>query len=182
MNREVINAQELPAVNSTYSQAVKANGMIFVAGQIGLDPATGKVISSDITEQARRVVPRACGVHYALLDRVRSTRKGEHRVRRILSASGTGEACLRRERALRRRQIRDPGHCRISDPGPRRLGGRPADGEALRRRRYARGSPEGRPAARRGRHGRRGDVALDPERSRAPSAAASVIVSLLARR
>ena len=56
MNREVINPQELPAVNSTYSQAIKANGMIFVAGQIGLDPATGKLISSDITEQARQAI------------------------------------------------------------------------------------------------------------------------------
>ena len=56
MNREVINPQELPAVNSTYSQAIKANGMIFVAGQIGLDPATGKLISSDIAEQARQAI------------------------------------------------------------------------------------------------------------------------------
>jgi 2-iminobutanoate/2-iminopropanoate deaminase len=56
MNREVINPRELPAVNSTYSQAIKANGMIFVAGQIGLDPATGKLISSDIAEQARQAI------------------------------------------------------------------------------------------------------------------------------
>src|SRR5260370_42256744 len=56
MNREVINPQELPAVNPTYSQAIKANGMIFVAGQIGLDPATGKLISSDIAEQARQAI------------------------------------------------------------------------------------------------------------------------------
>src|SRR5258705_885221 len=56
MNREVINPQELPAVNSTYSQAIKANGMIFVAGQIGLDPATRKLISSDIVEQARQAI------------------------------------------------------------------------------------------------------------------------------
>ena len=56
MNREVINPQKLPAVNSTYSQAIKANGMIFVAGQIGLDPATGKLISSDIVEQARQAI------------------------------------------------------------------------------------------------------------------------------
>jgi 2-iminobutanoate/2-iminopropanoate deaminase len=56
MNREVINPQELPAVNSTYSQAIKANGMIFVAGQIGLGPATGKLVSSDIAEQARQAI------------------------------------------------------------------------------------------------------------------------------
>jgi 2-iminobutanoate/2-iminopropanoate deaminase len=56
MNREVINPQELPAANSPYSQAIKANGMIFVAGQFGFDPATGKLISSDIAEQARQAI------------------------------------------------------------------------------------------------------------------------------
>jgi 2-iminobutanoate/2-iminopropanoate deaminase len=56
MNREVINHQELPAVNPTYSQAIKANGLVLVAGQIGIDPATGKLISSDIAEQGRQVI------------------------------------------------------------------------------------------------------------------------------
>ena len=46
MNRDVINPQELPVVNSTYSQAIKANGLVFVAGQIGIDPATGKLIAA----------------------------------------------------------------------------------------------------------------------------------------
>jgi len=56
MNREVINPKELPTVNPTYSQAIKANGLVFVAGQIGIDPATGKLISSDIAEQARQAI------------------------------------------------------------------------------------------------------------------------------
>jgi 2-iminobutanoate/2-iminopropanoate deaminase len=56
MNREVINPKELPAVNPTYSQAIKANGLVFVAGQIGIDPATGMLISSDIVEQARQAI------------------------------------------------------------------------------------------------------------------------------
>ena len=56
MNREVVNPPELPAVNATYSQAIKANGLVFVAGQIGIDPATGKLISSDIAEQARQAI------------------------------------------------------------------------------------------------------------------------------
>jgi 2-iminobutanoate/2-iminopropanoate deaminase len=56
MKRESINPLELPAVNPTYSQAVKANGFVFVAGQIGIDPATGKLISGDISEQARQAI------------------------------------------------------------------------------------------------------------------------------
>ncbi len=128
MNREVINPQELPAVNSTYSQAIKANGMIFVAGQIGLGPATGKLVSSDIAEQARQAIENTAMILKAAgssLANVVSTtlyltefdqlgRVNTRCRRRILSASRTGEAFLRRERALRRRQIRDPGHCRIS--------------------------------------------------------------------
>jgi 2-iminobutanoate/2-iminopropanoate deaminase len=56
MNREVVNPHGLPAVNPTYSQAIKANGLVFVAGQIEIDPATGKLISSDIAEQARQAI------------------------------------------------------------------------------------------------------------------------------
>jgi 2-iminobutanoate/2-iminopropanoate deaminase len=56
MNREVVNPKELPAVNQTYSQAIKANGLVFVAGQIGIDPATGKLVSNDIAEQARQAI------------------------------------------------------------------------------------------------------------------------------
>jgi len=56
MNREVINPKELPAVNATYSQAIKAAGLVFVAGQIGINPATGQLISSDIADQARQAI------------------------------------------------------------------------------------------------------------------------------
>ena len=43
-------------VNATYSQAIKANGLVFVAGQIGIDPVTGKLISDDIAQQARQAI------------------------------------------------------------------------------------------------------------------------------
>jgi 2-iminobutanoate/2-iminopropanoate deaminase len=56
LNRDVVNPPELPAVNPTYSQAIKANGFLFVAGQIGVNPATGKLVSSDISEQTRQAI------------------------------------------------------------------------------------------------------------------------------
>ena len=56
MDRQVINPPSMPAVNPTYSQAIQANGLIFVAGQIGMDPATGKLISEDIAEQTRQTL------------------------------------------------------------------------------------------------------------------------------
>src|SRR5260370_13310592 len=74
MNREVINPQELPAVNPTYSQAIKANGMIFVAGQIGIDPATGKLISSDIAEQTHQAIENTATILKAAGSRPASAR------------------------------------------------------------------------------------------------------------
>jgi 2-iminobutanoate/2-iminopropanoate deaminase len=56
MTREVINPPELPALNPTYSQAVRANGWVYVAGQIGIDQATGNLISAEIAEQARQAI------------------------------------------------------------------------------------------------------------------------------
>jgi 2-iminobutanoate/2-iminopropanoate deaminase len=56
MNRKIINPTELPPLNSTYSQAIVANGFVFVAGQIGLDPATGELVSDDIAEQTRQAL------------------------------------------------------------------------------------------------------------------------------
>ena len=62
MTREVINPPELPAVNPTYSQAIRANGFVYVAGQIGIDPATGSLISAEIAEQARQAIENTATV------------------------------------------------------------------------------------------------------------------------
>lgn len=56
MVREAINPIEMPALNPTYSQAIRANGFIFVSGQIGVDPKTGKLISDDIAGQTRQAI------------------------------------------------------------------------------------------------------------------------------
>ena len=56
MPRDIINPPGLPAVNPTYSQAIRANGFVFVAGQIGNVPGTGKLVSDDIAEQARQAL------------------------------------------------------------------------------------------------------------------------------
>ena len=56
MKREVIQPKSLPAVNPTYSQAIRSNGFVFVAGQIGIDPATGKLASDDIADQTRQTL------------------------------------------------------------------------------------------------------------------------------
>lgn len=52
---KAINTNEAPAAIGPYSQAVEANGFIFLSGQIAIDPATNKLIESDIEKQTRRI-------------------------------------------------------------------------------------------------------------------------------
>lgn len=53
---DVVNTEAAPAPIGPYSQAVRANGMLFVSGQIPADPQTGLVVPGDIVEQTRRVL------------------------------------------------------------------------------------------------------------------------------
>ena len=52
--REIISSTGAPGAIGPYSQGVKANGMLFVSGQLPLDPATGAFPGSDITSQTRQ--------------------------------------------------------------------------------------------------------------------------------
>lgn len=55
MSREAIHSDKAPAAIGTYSQAVKAGNLVFLSGQIPLDPATMEVVSGDFEARARRV-------------------------------------------------------------------------------------------------------------------------------
>lgn len=56
MKREVIHTNHAPAAVGPYSQAVKTDGMVFTAGQIALDPTTGKIVDGGIEAQTRQVM------------------------------------------------------------------------------------------------------------------------------
>ncbi|MEO8194227.1 MAG: RidA family protein [Gemmatimonadales bacterium] len=56
MDVEQVRTGEAPAAIGPYSQAVTANGFLFSAGQIALDPATGQMVDGDISRQAERVM------------------------------------------------------------------------------------------------------------------------------
>jgi 2-iminobutanoate/2-iminopropanoate deaminase len=56
MAKEIIATEHAPAAIGPYSQGAKANGFVFTAGQIPLDPATMKVVEGGITEQSERVL------------------------------------------------------------------------------------------------------------------------------
>jgi len=54
--REVIATKDAPQAIGPYSQAIKANGLIFTSGQIAIDPATQQVITGDVAAQTDRVL------------------------------------------------------------------------------------------------------------------------------
>jgi 2-iminobutanoate/2-iminopropanoate deaminase len=56
MSRDVISTASAPAAIGPYSQAIRTGNLVFTAGQIPLDPATGQVVSGGITEQTTRVL------------------------------------------------------------------------------------------------------------------------------
>jgi len=60
--REIISTERGPKAIGPYSQAVKANGFIFTAGQVALDPETGSLIGSEIKSQTERVMQNLKGI------------------------------------------------------------------------------------------------------------------------
>ncbi len=53
---EHVKTDNAPAAIGPYSQAIVANGFLFSAGQIALDPATGQMVDGGITPQTERVM------------------------------------------------------------------------------------------------------------------------------
>jgi len=52
---DYVATDDAPKAIGPYSQAVKANGLVFTSGQIALDPATGNLVEGGFEAQARRV-------------------------------------------------------------------------------------------------------------------------------
>ncbi len=72
----VITTEGAPKVIGPYSQAIVSGDLIFCAGQVGLDPKTGELVSGDIREQTRRALDNLAAVLAAAgsgLDRVTKT-------------------------------------------------------------------------------------------------------------
>ncbi len=56
MEKQVVNTDQAPAAIGPYSQAVKVGEMVFVSGQIPIDPATGDIVQGDIKAQTRQAL------------------------------------------------------------------------------------------------------------------------------
>lgn len=55
-NSKMISTDNAPAAVGPYCQARRAGGMVFLSGQIGLDPATGEMVAGGATDQARQAL------------------------------------------------------------------------------------------------------------------------------
>jgi 2-iminobutanoate/2-iminopropanoate deaminase len=53
---KTVHTDQAPAAIGPYSQGIVANGLLFTAGQIALDPATGQVVAGDVVAQTERVM------------------------------------------------------------------------------------------------------------------------------
>jgi len=69
MTRDIIATENAPGAVGPYSQAIRTDQFVFTAGQIPIDPATGKLVAGPIEDQTRQV-----------LDNIRA----------VLTAAGTG--------------------------------------------------------------------------------------------
>ena len=55
MNRQIIATSRAPAAVGPYSQAVRHGDLVFLSGQIALDPSSGKLVEGGLADQARQV-------------------------------------------------------------------------------------------------------------------------------
>jgi len=62
MTKAAIHTDNAPAAIGTYSQAIDAGGLVFLSGQIPLDPATMEVVNGDFEARARRVFDNLAAV------------------------------------------------------------------------------------------------------------------------
>lgn len=73
MRRQPVETPQAPKAIGPYAQAIRASGIVYTSGQIGLDPATGALVAGGIEAQTRRVLENLKAVLAAAgssLDRV----------------------------------------------------------------------------------------------------------------
>jgi 2-iminobutanoate/2-iminopropanoate deaminase len=75
--KTVIFTEKAPKAIGPYSQAIEINGMLFVSGQIPIDPATSKIVEGGIKEQTEQVMKNISAIlaeaGYTFADVVKST-------------------------------------------------------------------------------------------------------------
>ncbi|WP_312203388.1 RidA family protein [Anaerospora hongkongensis] len=54
--KSVVTTDKAPAAIGPYSQAIQTGGLLFISGQIPVDPATGEVVTGDVAAQTRQAI------------------------------------------------------------------------------------------------------------------------------
>ncbi len=60
--REVVATQNAPKAIGPYSQAIKANGLVFVSGQVAFDPASGEIVQGGVAVQTEQVLKNIAAI------------------------------------------------------------------------------------------------------------------------
>lgn len=60
--KDIVTTDRGPKPIGPYSQATKANGFLFMSGQVALDPKTGEMTGNDIRQQTQRVMENIKGI------------------------------------------------------------------------------------------------------------------------
>jgi 2-iminobutanoate/2-iminopropanoate deaminase len=75
--KKIISTTAAPGAIGPYSQAVEVNGTLYISGQVGVDPATGKMVEGGISEQTGQVLKNIRAIllaaGYTMNDVVKST-------------------------------------------------------------------------------------------------------------
>lgn len=62
MSLKTVQTPKAPSAIGPYSQAIIANGFVFTAGQIAIDPATGQIVGGDVAAQTEQVMSNLTAV------------------------------------------------------------------------------------------------------------------------
>jgi 2-iminobutanoate/2-iminopropanoate deaminase len=54
--KDIISTEKGPKAIGPYSQAIRANGLVFISGQVAFDPSTGQLVEGDVAKQTTRVL------------------------------------------------------------------------------------------------------------------------------
>jgi 2-iminobutanoate/2-iminopropanoate deaminase len=60
--REAVSTPDAPQAIGPYSQAIKAGGFVFTAGQVAIDPVTGQVVPGEVSAQTERVMKNLAAI------------------------------------------------------------------------------------------------------------------------
>lgn len=62
MTRKAISTDQAPSAIGPYSQAIAANNLLFISGQLPIDPTSGRLIDSDIGDRTRQILKNCSAI------------------------------------------------------------------------------------------------------------------------